>query len=146
MKRLLLIDGSDAYRAAWSSLFADRGVEVVAARNGWEGLSCWSDEGPFDAVVVDVYLPGNDGIAVIETISETTTIPVIAVAEARQSGIDLLPAATVLGATRAYRKPISSELLWRELCWLTGGTAGTAVERMACPDISIPVEATAGGG
>jgi len=85
-------------------------------------------------------------IAVIETISETTTIPVIAVAEARQSGIDLLPAATVLGATRAYRKPISSELLWRELCWLTGGTAGTAVERMACPDISIPVEATAGGG
>lgn len=120
MKRLLLIDSSEAYRAAWSSLFGDRGVEVVAAKDGSEGLISWFEGCPFDAVVVDLYLPGNDGIAVIETISAQAAIPVIAVAEARRSGIDLLPAATVLGATRSYRKPISSEFLWRELCSLTG--------------------------
>lgn len=140
MKRMLLIDGSPSYRESWGSFFSERGFGVAVAGTSEEGYVRWRESGPFDLIVVDLHLPGQDGVAVVETFSEMTRAPVVAVAERLPNRIDLLPAAAVLGATRSYRKPIATEFFWQELCALVG--IGGKPATVPSPGAVLPSEMT----
>ncbi len=121
MKKILLIDRSNECREAWAAFLEKQGCCVIPATSGNEALSCWREHKSFDAIVMDLYTPEGNGMAVMETLSEWTAAPVIAVAEHRSGGFDLLPAATILGAARGLRKPLSAERIWEEIVQLTGG-------------------------
>jgi two-component system OmpR family response regulator len=60
--RLLLVDDAwDVRTIARLSLERVGGWEVVSAGSGREGLRALRERGPFDAVLLDVMMPGMDG-------------------------------------------------------------------------------------
>jgi two-component system OmpR family response regulator len=62
MKRLLLVDDEDAIRTIASiSLERIGGWAIVAVASGQEALAAVRDGGPFDAILMDVMMPGLDG-------------------------------------------------------------------------------------
>ena len=63
-RRILVVDDDhDALRIIGDFLEA-RAIEVVTAMDGHEALTRFHDDGPFDVVVLDVMMPGLDGLEV----------------------------------------------------------------------------------
>jgi two-component system, OmpR family, alkaline phosphatase synthesis response regulator PhoP len=61
-RRLLLVDDEDAIRTIASiSLERIAGWTVIPAASGQAALQAAEDDGPFDAVLLDVMMPGLDG-------------------------------------------------------------------------------------
>jgi two-component system OmpR family response regulator len=62
MKRLLLVDDEEAIRTIASiSLERIGGWSVIPAASGLQALDAARDDGPFDAILMDVMMPGLDG-------------------------------------------------------------------------------------
>jgi two-component system OmpR family response regulator len=60
--RLLLVDDEEAIRTIASiSLERIGGWTVIPAASGQEALDAARDDGPFDAILMDVMMPGLDG-------------------------------------------------------------------------------------
>jgi signal transduction histidine kinase/DNA-binding NarL/FixJ family response regulator len=79
MPRILVIDDQKVPRIAVSSILEEAGHEVAAAENGSEGLRLAAELLP-DVIVLDVYMPGMDGFAVVERLKSdprTEPTPVI---------------------------------------------------------------------
>jgi CheY-like chemotaxis protein len=79
-RRVLVVDDSSLIReAAALALGTIRGWDVLTAASGEEGLERAGADQP-DAVLLDVVMPGLDGIAVAERLAHspgTRTIPVV---------------------------------------------------------------------
>jgi DNA-binding response OmpR family regulator len=78
-KRLLIVDDEAAMRRALSRELALAGFETVAVESGHAALAATITE-PFDAVVLDVIMPGMDGFEVCRRLKadpRTAGIPVI---------------------------------------------------------------------
>jgi CheY-like chemotaxis protein len=68
-RRLLVIDDDALGRSMLADAFAARGFEVVTAEDGAAGMARLTDELlSLDLVVTDVFMPGLDGAALIETV------------------------------------------------------------------------------
>ena len=65
--RVLLVEDEEALRSALRLNFELEGYEVTAVSTGPDGLEKLRGA-RFDAVVMDVMLPGMDGFTVVETI------------------------------------------------------------------------------
>ncbi len=90
MIRILVIDDQAHVRAAILSILRAKDFDVVGVNDGAAGLQEF-DNGHFDMAIVDVYLPGMDGVKVIRELRERAPkLPIIAV-----SGV-------MLGELRAY--------------------------------------------
>ena len=75
-KRLLLIDDEARVRTSLKMVL-EPSYDILQAADAQEGLDVFRREGP-DLVLLDVILPGTDGLAVLETLrSENKTVPVI---------------------------------------------------------------------
>src|SRR5262245_21960421 len=64
MPRLLLVEDDRKIRRTLEAGLQAEGYEVVAAADGNEGLRLATAE-PFDCVVLDLMLPGKDGLEVL---------------------------------------------------------------------------------
>jgi len=69
MPRILIIDDDDHQRLLYREAFEAEGYEVVEARDGREGLGCIADCRP-DAVVLDINMPGLDGLDTLKRIHD----------------------------------------------------------------------------
>lgn len=67
--RVLIIDDSATYRESLAQELLDEGCEVTQVTTGVEGLAAL-DRDDFDCVMVDMVMPGMDGIAVCKALSE----------------------------------------------------------------------------
>ena len=78
--KVLIIDDEDDVRSVTAlSLSAVGGMDVVEASSGPEGIEMAQQEKP-DAILLDVMMPGQDGIATLARIREseaTRSIPVV---------------------------------------------------------------------
>jgi CheY-like chemotaxis protein len=63
--RVLLAEDDDALRAELSRVLADDGAIVAEARDGLEAADRLANDGPFDAIVTDVRMPGKTGLEVL---------------------------------------------------------------------------------
>ncbi|NMM81984.1 two-component system response regulator [Acidovorax sp. SRB_14] len=63
--QLLLVEDDPTMQATLQRALARRGMEVTAVGDGRSALARWSDLAP-DAVVLDLTLPGLDGLQVLE--------------------------------------------------------------------------------
>ena len=63
--KLLLIEDNTAMQATLSRAFARRGLQVVSCSDGHSALAVWRESQP-DAVLLDLSLPGKDGLEVLE--------------------------------------------------------------------------------
>jgi two-component system NtrC family sensor kinase len=66
--RVLIIDDSMTYRQSLAQELMDEGCEVTAVTTGAEGLSAL-DEDDYDCVMVDMVMPGMDGIDVCKQLA-----------------------------------------------------------------------------
>jgi CheY-like chemotaxis protein len=69
MTRILIVEDDDNQRLLYREDFEDHGYEVVEARDGTEALSAIARHAP-DAVVLDINMPGLDGLATLSRIHE----------------------------------------------------------------------------
>ncbi len=74
--RLLLVDDDQKYCRLISDYLSRYGYEVTAVHDGQSGLQLSVGHG-FDAIILDVMLPGLDGYAVLKKLREQTQIPVL---------------------------------------------------------------------
>lgn len=77
MSKILVIDDFEFIREFCSDVFSEAGLEVIVAETGEEGLEKFKELRP-DCVVLDLLLPGIDGIEVLKQIRHLNTeVPVI---------------------------------------------------------------------
>jgi DNA-binding NtrC family response regulator len=66
--KVLLVDDEEGFVAALEKRLSIRGLQVVTASSGEEGLALLDREPDVDVVLLDVKMPGMDGIATLEQI------------------------------------------------------------------------------
>ncbi len=70
-KRILIVDDNPHFRAATAELLAARGFQLIdEAADGDEALSAVSRVRP-DGILLDINLPGRDGLAVATSLAST---------------------------------------------------------------------------
>ncbi|MFJ2769239.1 response regulator transcription factor [Streptomyces sp. NPDC087300] len=84
------------------------GYEMRAAADGLTGLELFRDE-PFDLLILDVMLPGLDGIGLCRRVRETSLVPVLMMS-ARGDGLDVV-AGLEAGADDYVVKPVDTYVL-----------------------------------
>jgi two-component system, OmpR family, KDP operon response regulator KdpE len=111
LKRVLIVDDEPQIRRALSLHLGARGYEVFEAATGEQAIGLAATE-HLDVVLLDLGLPGMDGVLVIEALRGWTTIPIIVltVRDDEKSKVQALDA----GADDYVTKPFGmSELLAR---------------------------------
>src|SRR5215217_6746563 len=77
MPRVLIVEDDDAMRDMVGYALAEEGMEVEAVADGESALEIFSSLSPFDLVILDVMLPGIDGLTVCKEITSKSDVPVI---------------------------------------------------------------------
>ena len=76
-KRILLVDDEEGIQLLYREEFEEEGFEVTTAYNGEEALEQFSQELP-DLVILDINMPGMNGIEVLRRMKEINpNLPVI---------------------------------------------------------------------
>ena len=130
MTRVLVVDDEPQIRKALRVNLAARGYDVDLAATGEEALSLAAARHP-DVVLLDLGLPGIDGIDVIDGLRGWTSVPVI-VLSVRGEEADKV-AALDAGADDYVTKPFGMDELLARL---------RVVERRRLPAVDSPVVAT----
>lgn len=112
---ILLVEDNPVNREMWSLYLTNGGFEVVAAENGTDALELLEEQ-TFDAVILDVMLPGLDGFEVLAKIRQTARpeeLPVI-MATSRDKSEDIVRGFE-LGANDYVTKPVHLEVLLKRI-------------------------------
>ncbi len=104
MRRVLLVDDEPRIRSVLRSYLEAEGFAVVEAGDGAEALRVAQSEAP-DVVLLDVMMPGMDGIEVLRELRSRSNVYVILVT-ARAEEVDKLVGLAV-GADDYVTKPFS---------------------------------------
>jgi CheY-like chemotaxis protein len=119
-KVVLVIDDDHAERELYGRLLWYNGFDVSFAETGEDGLELATERRP-DLVLLDMMLPGMDGLGVCETLKtdeRTHDIPVLALSGRREN--ELGAAARRLGCENYLEKPISPVTVLHEVERLIG--------------------------
>jgi len=100
--RILLVEDDPSIREVTAIGLRQAGFTVVTADDGRQALERYTAE-PFDLVLLDVMLPGLDGLEVARMIRRTSTVPIVMLT-ARADTIDVVVGLEA-GADEYVRKP-----------------------------------------
>jgi CheY-like chemotaxis protein len=120
MSRILVIDDQAHVRAAIMLSLQTQGFEVVAAENGPSALRVFQASN-VDLVIVDVFMPGMDGIKLIKALRERDPkLPVIAISglplgPSGRTALDIIPMAPNLSRIICLQKPFRATELQRAI-------------------------------
>jgi DNA-binding response OmpR family regulator len=102
--RILLVDDERSIQTLLSYPLQKDGYEVVSAFDGREALARFA-EAPFDLVVLDLMLPGVDGLEVCRRLRSRSAVPIIMLT-ARSDEVDKVVGLEI-GADDYITKPFS---------------------------------------
>ena len=132
MTRVLVVDDEAPIRRAMAANLRARGYDVDLAETGEQALQLAARHHP-DVVLLDLGLPGMDGLAVIDGLRGWTQVPIV-VLSARGSERDKV-AALDAGADDYVSKPFGmDELLARLRAAVRRATAGPTTRRPSRTD------------
>ena len=109
----MLVDDDPDVRRSIGATLAAAGYEVIMAVDGDEALRHWRERNGADLVLLDLFMPGKDGLeTILELPSHAPGVPIIAMSGGGPTGrLDLLEHAKMLGAVETLEKPFSSRVL-----------------------------------
>ncbi len=122
-KHILVADDSAANRLALRLELLDQGFSLDEAEDGKAAIAML-EHSHYDAVVTDVWMPGADGIAVVQAIQKRAPGVPVFVITGGGPGLSIASAAAlaeVWGAYKVYVKPFDVRTLVSELTTLLGG-------------------------
>jgi two-component system nitrogen regulation response regulator NtrX len=106
MPKILIIDDEPAIRTTLAGILEDEGHKTTLCESGEEGIAQFARD-EFDLVVLDLWLPGMDGMAVLERLHTAGAPPVIVISG--HGSVETAVKATRLGAYDFLEKPLSLE-------------------------------------
>ena len=107
MTKILVIDDEESIRNTLGQILRDERYDTALCESGEEGLTTFARE-DFDLVLLDIWLPGVDGLAVLERLKAASpSTPVIMISG--HGNVDTAVRATRLGAYDFLEKPLSLE-------------------------------------
>ncbi|MEU6121939.1 two-component system response regulator CseB [Streptomyces sp. NPDC047123] len=110
--RVLLVEDDELMRRSFAVALERYGYAVTAVADGLAGLEAFRD-GPqgadFDLLILDVMLPGLDGIGLCRRVRESSLVPVLMMS-ARGDGLDVV-AGLEAGADDYVVKPVDTYVL-----------------------------------
>lgn len=136
---ILLVEDDRSIRDVTRMGLTDAGFTVVTADDGDEALAAFRQHAP-DAVVLDVMLPRRDGLEVLRTIRQTSSVPVVMLT-ARDTTTDVV-LGLELGADDYITKPFEMSILVARLrSALRRANRAEAGEEVRVGDVHIDVAA-----
>jgi len=104
---VLVVDDEEGIRESLSGIFEDEGCAILTSNSGEEALELLKEQSP-DLILLDIWLPGIDGINTLEEIKVLKPdLPVIMISG--HGNIELAVKATRMGAYDFLEKPLSLE-------------------------------------
>jgi two-component system nitrogen regulation response regulator NtrX len=104
---ILIVDDEQGIRESLASILTDEGYHVRTAATGEECLAAIGEK-PVDLVLLDVWLPGIDGLATLERLHESASPPMVVMISGH-GNIETAVRSTKLGAFDFLEKPLSLE-------------------------------------
>jgi DNA-binding response OmpR family regulator len=136
--RVLLIDDDTRLYELLASYLSQNGFDVDGARDGASGIAALAAS-PFDAVLLDVMMPGMSGLEACRRIREKSRIPILMLT-AKGDETDRV-VGLELGADDYIAKPFSPrELLARLRAVLRRSTPDGSHERVVVGNVAIDLE------
>ena len=108
-RNVLIIDDEASIRQSLSGALKDENYEVMTAGSGEEGLGQVLN-GSFDAVLLDVWMPGIDGMETLKRIKAAAPDQLVIIMSGHGT-VETAVKATKLGAYDFIEKPLSLEKL-----------------------------------
>jgi two-component system nitrogen regulation response regulator NtrX len=105
MTRILVVDDEPSIRETLSGVLEDEGYRVTTADDGEGGLTLLRDQ-HFDVVLLDIWLPQIDGLAVLQQLKELEDCPEVVMISGHGT-VETAVRATKLGAYDFLEKPLS---------------------------------------
>ena len=124
--RILIVEDNDMSRTLWLRLLHDWEYEPVGAKDG-ETAVALARERPFDLMVCDILLPGQDGIVTIAEVKRLNpATAIIAISGTEKIGGDVFKEqAERAGADLFLFKPVEPSVLQTEIARLRSPAAPT---------------------
>ncbi len=104
---ILIVDDEAGIRESLCSILAEEGYRVEAVASAEEALAT-VDRGGIDVVLMDIWLPGMDGMEALERLQGLPRPPVVIMISGH-GNIETAVRATKLGAFDFFEKPLSLE-------------------------------------
>ncbi len=122
-KKLLIVDDQAGIRMLLMEVFGAEGYETFQAANGKEALALVREQMP-DLVLLDMKIPGMDGLEILKKIKEINRdIKVIMMTAYGE--LDIIKQATDLGALMHFTKPFDIDELRVAVNLQLGGGASS---------------------
>ncbi len=106
MAKILIIDDEASIRTTLAGILEDEGHKPVLCESGEEAIAQFARD-EFDLAILDLWLPGIDGLSVLERLNGAGAPPVIVISG--HGNVDTAVRATRLGAYDFLEKPLSLE-------------------------------------
>src|SRR5471030_263315 len=106
MAKILIIDDESGIRTTLANILHDEGHKTFLCGSGEEGLAQSARE-EFDLIILDLWLPGIDGLSVLERLRAVGAPPIVVISG--HGNVDTAVRATRLGAYDFLEKPLSLE-------------------------------------
>jgi two-component system nitrogen regulation response regulator NtrX len=110
VSRILIVDDEASIRRSLAGILSDEGFSPAEAAEGEAALAELRGEAPPDLVLLDIAMPGRDGVEILEEMQRTwPSLPVVMMSG--HGTIETAVRATQLGAFDFLEKPLSVEKL-----------------------------------
>ena len=126
---ILVVEDEPRMGAVLADYFAAHGVEAVLAGDGETALECFARR-DFDAVLLDVLMPGLDGFGVCRTLRRESAVPILFLTAL--AGEEQALRGYALGGDDYVTKPFSLALLFAKTAALIRRSRGTPDGALAC--------------
>src|SRR5437588_11764412 len=107
MHNILIVDDESSIRESLQGILQDEGYKTTASDSGEAALEA-TRKRAFDVVLLDIWLPGMDGLEVLQAIREMDEAPEVIIISGHGT-IETAVRATKLGAFDFLEKPLSLE-------------------------------------
>src|ERR1700691_2640894 len=106
MRKILIVDDETGIRESLQGVLADEGYDTSAVESGEECLDLLRRERSYEVVLLDIWLPGIDGLQTLERIRGMDNPPEVIMISGHGT-IETAVRATKLGAYDFLEKPLS---------------------------------------